>query len=88
VQPGATPTATQPGEIPAGRVCPQTPQRVPPAVIADALAAPHRVEGWQQPANPALPPSWLNPRRTWLALRDPAKPFGPFNGVIWKAGCP
>ncbi|MCB9177270.1 MAG: PD40 domain-containing protein [Caldilineae bacterium] len=84
-----TPTsASNPTPEPLGRVCPQLPAQVPPAVIAAALAAPQQVEGWLKPANPALPPSWRNPLRTWLSLRDSGKPFGPFNGVVWKAGCP
>ncbi len=84
-----SPTAgPSPPPEPAGSVCPNLAARVPPAVIAAALASPGSVEGWLQPANPALPPGWNNPPRTWLALRDWSKPFGPFNSVIWKVGCP
>jgi Tol biopolymer transport system component len=93
----ATPTATpdtqpSPSPVPTPstgpRVCPQVIGRVPPAVLADALAQPDRVQGWGQPANPGRPPGPDNPLRTWLTLLDLGKPYGPANGVLWRAGCP
>ena len=85
-QPVATPTP----EIPTvqGKACPQIVRYVPRAVIDAAIANPPSVDGWMQPTNPALPPGFNNPPRIWLSLRDYGKPFGPFNGVVWKPWCP
>lgn len=83
-----SPTAGTPGPGPTARVCPQIQGRVPPAVVSGALAQPETVEGWGQPERPASPIGPFNPPRAWLSIRDLGKPFGPANGVIWRAGCP
>lgn len=63
--------------------------RVPPAVIANALANPTRISGFGEPANPSLPPGITNPPRIWLTLRNPAVPYDTlFNSVAYRAGCP
>ncbi len=63
--------------------------RVPPVVIASALANPTRISGYGQPANPSLPPGITNPPRIWLTLRNPAVPYDVlFNSVAYRAGCP
>jgi Tol biopolymer transport system component len=86
----ATPAASATPETPSvqGNACPQIIRYVPRAVIDAALANPSSVDGWMQPSNPALPPGFNNPPRIWLSLRDLGKPFGPFNGVVWKPWCP
>jgi len=86
-EPTASPTPDAPPIDPSG-VCPQAVARIPAAVIADALANPERFDGWRRPRHPGLPPGPTNPLRTWLSLRDLGKPFGPFNGPVWRAGCP
>lgn len=86
--PSATATATpRPGPQPAG-VCPQMVSRIPAAVQATALANPEQFDGWLKRANPNRPPAPTNPLRLWLSLRSAGKPFGPYNGAVWKAGCP
>ncbi len=85
--PSPAPTAT-PAAGPVARVCPQVQGRVPPAVVSRALAQPETVEGWGELARPGSPAGPFNPPRAWLSIRDLGKPFGPANGVIWRAGCP
>ncbi len=86
--PSATATATpRPGPQPSG-VCPQMVARIPAAVQAAALANPELFDGWLKRANPNRPPAPTNPLRLWLSLRSAGKPYGPFNGAVWKAGCP
>lgn len=79
--PTATPSAP-------GGACPQIRGLVPEALIHAALADPASVWGWGRLANPNAPPGPLNPPRLWLSLRDLGKPFGPANGLLWRAGCP
>jgi len=63
--------------------------RVPPAVIANALANPERVSGYAEPANPSLPPGVTNPPKVYLSLRNPGTPYNDlYNGLIYKPGCP
>jgi hypothetical protein len=83
--PAASITPPTPGP---GGVCPQMTGRIPVAVQARALLDPESIYGWTLPANPGLPPGYGNPPRRWLSLRDPGKPYGPANPVVWKAGCP
>lgn len=79
---------TIPPPTPSG-VCPQTADRIPPAVQDDAMANPERYGGWGLPRNPNLPPSRANPWRTWLSLRNAGLPYSPMgNPPVWKAGCP
>lgn len=80
----ALPTAT-----PApGCICRLVRQRVPPAVIADALANPERFNGWQQPLDPGKPPGPGNPPRACLSLQNPTVDYHPqFNSPIWRVGC-
>ncbi len=86
--PSATPTLTpRPGPQPSG-VCPQMLTRIPSAVQATALANPAQFDGWLKRANPNRPADPTNPLRLWLSLRSAGKPFGPYNGAVWKAGCP
>lgn len=63
--------------------------RVPPTVIADALANPAGYQGWGQRVNPGLPPSPANPLRLQLSLHNIAIPYSPINNTVrWKGGCP
>jgi Mg-chelatase subunit ChlD len=80
----ALPTAT-----PApGCICRLVRQRVPPAVIADAIANPERFNGWQQPLDPGKPPGPGNPPRACLSLQNPTVDYHPqFNSPIWRVGC-
>lgn len=83
-----TPTATlRPGPQPRG-VCPQMVSRIPAAVVATALANPEQFDGWLKRANPNRPAGPTNPLRLWLSIRTATQPYGPFNGAVWKAGCP
>lgn len=81
------PSATPPPSPP--EVCAFIVGRVPPAVIADALANPGSYHGWGTRVNPALPPSPANPLRTQLSLHNIAIPYSPVNNTVrWKGGCP
>lgn len=81
------PSVTPPPSPPA--VCAFVIGRVPPAVIADALANPASYHGWGMRVNPALPPSPANPLRTQLSLHNIAVPYSPVNNTVrWKGGCP
>jgi hypothetical protein len=72
-----------------GKECPGLAALVPPAVIANALANPDKVQGWDQLCNPGLPPSPWNVKRSHLSLQDIGKPYNPlFNSVVYKCGCP
>ncbi|MEO8084829.1 MAG: hypothetical protein ABI780_13480 [Ardenticatenales bacterium] len=86
--PTPMPTATQrPGPQPRG-VCPQMVSRIPAAVQATALANPEQFDGWLKRANPNRPAGPTNPLRLWLTIRTANQPYGPYNGAVWKAGCP
>jgi hypothetical protein len=86
--PGVTPT---PGETPGVPtcVCRSLAGRVPPVVIADALANPSRYYGWMLPLDPGKPPSRFNLPRRCLSLQNPSVSYHPqFNAVQWRVGCP
>jgi hypothetical protein len=69
-------------------VCSSVTERVPPAVIAHALANPGVYYGWRRPLNPGLPPSPTNPLRECLTLTNPNLDYRPvFNPPIWRVGC-
>ena len=79
------PTSTPSGPRP----CSALAAGVPASAIADALANPERIPGWNSLCNPGLPPGPLNARRLNLGLQNPEKPFHPlFNGLAYKCGCP
>lgn len=84
--PGPEPKpTTAPGDC----VCAVVWRRVPPAVVAWALASPDLVSGWQQPRDPGKPMSPANPPRTCLSLRNANIAYHPvWNTVTWKADCP
>ncbi|RIL12289.1 hypothetical protein DCC79_01890 [bacterium] len=70
-------------------VCGVVRRRVPPAVIAHAVANPERYLGWQAPLDPGKPPGPNNPPRACLALQNGAIDYHPqFNTPIWRVGCP
>lgn len=70
-------------------VCGVVRRRVPPAVIAHAVANPGRYLGWQAPLDPGKPPGPGNPPRTCLTLQNPAVDYHPqFNSPTWRVGCP
>lgn len=74
---------------PAPKVCPFLHHAVPSAVIADALAQPDKVYGWNKRANPNALPSPYNTPRTWLSLRTPGARYHPlYNGLLFVSGCP
>jgi hypothetical protein len=63
--------------------------RVPPQAIADALANPSHVFGWQVPCNPSVPSSAANRPRIYLSLHAINKPYHPlWNQLEYKCGCP
>jgi hypothetical protein len=90
----ATPTPTReatPVPPPAARakMCPGLDNKVPRAVIDNALANPSTIQGWDQTCNPNLPPSPVNGLREQLGLQNPSVNFHPlFNSVVYKCGCP
>lgn len=70
-------------------ICEAIKNRVPAAVVNEALAAPDKVAGYQQPCNPNLVPGPANPLRRYLGLRNPSQVYHPlFNSLMWKCGCP
>jgi hypothetical protein len=63
--------------------------RVPPAAVAEALAAPQEVGGWGMLCQPNLPPSPWNVKRDRLALTRANSPYHPqFNPLVFKCQCP
>jgi hypothetical protein len=63
--------------------------RVPPAVIAAALANPNSVYGYNLGCNPNTPPNLLNRPRRYLSIHDTARPWHPlYNSLEMKCGCP
>jgi hypothetical protein len=81
--PAPTPTRT------GAHACDMLEGRVPPALIAFALANPETVLGWNQQCFRNRPPGPWNPRRQHLSLRDVGKPFhAMFNPLVFKCGCP
>jgi hypothetical protein len=90
-EPTATATAMSPPPepTPASCVCEFVGSRVPPAVINDAVANPHRYYGWQMRLDPGKPPGPSNPRRVCLSMLNPNTIFHPlWNPPIWRVGCP
>jgi hypothetical protein len=79
----ATPTAAAGGPV----VSRGLTQRVPPAVLAAALANPSSVAGWNQLCNPNVPEGPFNGRRRSLQLQNPNAPYHPlFNRLIYRCG--
>ena len=86
--PGAAPPSTATPGSPAVPVSRNVRERIPPSVIAWALANPEKVGGWNQLERPGLPPGPYNRRRTCLSLQNPSAPYHPiFNGLVFRAGC-
>lgn len=89
----AVPTATVPlptATVPplSACICRTVRERVPPAVINDAVANPGRYEGWMRPLDPNKPPSPANPPRACLALQNADLPYHPlWNTPLWRVGC-
>ena len=90
----ATPTTRSTAPTPGGTasagdcVCRILQRRVPPVVIADAVANPEQYQGWLQPRNPNAPVGPANPLRTCLTLQRLSVPYHPmWNPVVWRAGC-
>jgi hypothetical protein len=83
----APPTATPPPG--AGCVCTIVRFRVPPEVIADALAHPEQYYGWEYELDKGKPPSPANPPRLCLTLWNVNIDYHPlFNKPRWRVGCP
>ncbi len=88
------PTATPAPPTPtpgtgAGCVCTVVRQRVPPAVIEDALAHPDRYYGWQYELDQGKPGSPANPPRLCLTLWNVNIDYHPlWNMPRWRVGCP
>jgi hypothetical protein len=59
---------------------------VPPPPVTPTLAPPPT--STVGAVGRALPPGRMNPMRRSLSIRDIAKPSGPANDAVWKAGCP
>jgi hypothetical protein len=79
---------TGPGPV-TPEMCPGLDKLVPQAVIANALANPEDVYGWDQLCTPSQPPSPWNVMRSRLSMQVPGKPYHPlFNSVVYKCGCP
>jgi hypothetical protein len=63
--------------------------RVPAQAIADALANPARVYGWQMSCNASVPPGMFNRPRTYLSVHNIAVAYHPlWNALEYKCGCP
>jgi hypothetical protein len=88
-RPITTPTSSpKPTAVPAC-VCGVVSDRVPPVVVADALANPQRYYGWQYPLNPGVPPGPGNPLRECLSLANIGLDYHPiWNKPMWRVGCP
>jgi hypothetical protein len=70
-------------------VCKVVQDRVPPVVIADALANPDRYYGWRYPLDQGKPASPANPPRECLTLMNVSMPYHfMWNKPIWRVGCP
>jgi Mg-chelatase subunit ChlD len=70
-------------------VCTKILQRVPPAVVADALANPTHYDGYMQRLDPKKPASPANPPRDCLTLMNVNLAYHPLaNGPRWRVGCP
>jgi hypothetical protein len=83
-----TTVAPTPTQI-SGKVCEFIQNRVPNAVINDALANPTQVQGYGELQFPNLPAGPYNLPRTWLSLRNVGVSWHAlYNPVIFKAGCP
>jgi hypothetical protein len=81
-------TATPPPDS-AGCVCRIVRERVPAAIIADALAHPETYYGWEYELDKGKPPSPANPPRLCLTLWNVNIDYHPlFNGPRWRVGCP
>jgi len=86
---GGTAQANPLQQAPLPRVCAFLHQVVPAAVIADAVAHPEKVYGWNKRANPNAPLSPYNQPRTSLSLRSPGQRYHSlYNGLLFAAGCP
>ena len=84
----ATPTATATVPSSASCICRLVRQRVPPVVIADAMANPGRYYGWRYLLDPGKPESPANPRRECLTLQNEAVDYHPiWNKPHWRVGC-
>lgn len=91
--PAPTPTLPPPAlptpVVSQAQVCRFIRGRVPDAIIADALANPHKVGGYDRLRDPSKPESPFNPRMTYLSLRNVNVPFHPlFNSLVFRGGCP
>jgi hypothetical protein len=86
--PTPPPTATPPPNG-AACVCDIVQRRVPPAVVADALAHPDRYYGWQYELDGGKPGSRANPPRLCLTLWNVNLDYQPlWNAPRWRVGCP
>jgi hypothetical protein len=84
--PTPVPTIPTPsGQVP--KACPSLSNHVPPAVIANALANPTRIQGWGELCFPSQPPSPYNGPRTWLVLDRPVTYHPLYNSVVFECGC-
>jgi len=88
------PTATPaPGGTPPpdgqASVCDFLRDRVPPAVLNDAMANKATVRGWGERCYANRPAGPDNGLRSRLSLQNGAAPYHPlFNDVVFKCGCP
>lgn len=82
-------TATAAPTPPSMCVCEDTRRKVPPAVIAAALAHPEQYYGWRYRLDPNKPAGPTNPERTCLTVRNVHQRYHPiFNTPVWRVGCP
>ena len=89
VFPVPTVRVTEPKPDVAGCVCRVVRQRVPAAVIKEALAHPERVYGWRYLLDPGKPPGPANPPRECLTLLNVNVDYSPmWNTPVWRVGCP
>jgi len=91
--PALTPTLPPPAlptpVVSQAQVCRFIRGRVPDAIIADALANPHKVGGFDRLRDLNKPESPFNPRQSYLSLRNVNVPFHPlFNSLVFRGGCP
>jgi hypothetical protein len=84
--PTSPPTTPPP---PPAEACAYLSTQVPAQAIADAIANPASVRGYQMLCNPNVAPSPFNTVRSRLSMQNPAKPYHPlFNALVWSCGCP
>ncbi len=70
------------------KICRGISNKVPPAVINNAMANPQTIEGWNELEYPTDPEGPTNLRKHYLSIKDNSKPFHVVtNQVVYVARC-